>query len=173
MKTKNNRLNPKLLLLFLIAGTSSACATPVSPESAPIKGTVTDSITRTPVKDVCVTIKNTNEFTLTDEKGQYSLPASPDSLLVFLFPGYAEKEIKISSTTLNLQLSPKPITSVEEILKYKIAILKVVPRTTPLNPRDTIRIRGTQANKQTASAPAGVEIVECKAFREPGIPTKL
>lgn len=173
MKTKNNRINPKLLLLFLVTGTFLACATPVSPESTPIKGTVTDSITRTPVKDVCVKIKNTNEFTLTDEKGQYSLSASPDSLLIFLLPGYAEKEIKISTTTVNLQLSPKPITSVEEILKYKIAIMKVVPRTTPLNPRDTIRIRGIQADKQTASAPAGMEIVECKALREPGIPAKL
>lgn len=149
MKTKNNRTLPALLLLFLITGTFHSLPASASPDSLRISGTITDSLTGCPIKDVAVKIENSRNAIFTDSLGHYTLTASPGSVITFFLPGYAEKEMKIAGKNLNLKLSPKPIETVEEILRYKLATVDLHIDTTRRTPRDTIRIRGTNPGKQT------------------------
>lgn len=139
---------PKRLLLCLTIGLLHSFTVFASPDNIRVSGTVTDTLTNTPIKGVCVKIKNTSAFICTDSLGHYALKVPSDSLLTFFLPGYTEKEMKITQTRLDLQLSPKPIKTVEEILRYKLEIMDIKLDTIRRNPRDTIRIRGINNTEQ-------------------------
>lgn len=149
LKTKNNQTIPALLLLFLIAGTFHSLTASVSPDSLRVSGIITDSLTGYPIKNVVVKIENNRNTIRTDSLGHYTLTAFPGSMITFFLPGYAEKGMKITGKNLNLKLSPQPIETVEEILRYKLKTIDLKIDTTRRTHRDTIRIRGTNPGKQT------------------------
>ena len=157
MKMKNNRTTPKFLLLFLIAGILHSFTALASPDSLRISGTITDSLTGTPIKGVCVKIKSARPFTLTDSLGHYALTISPGNPVFFLLPGYAPKEVEISESRFDLQLSPKQNISVEDIIGYKIHTTNIQLDTTRRSSKDVTRIRATTGGQRPATPPVCVE----------------
>lgn len=71
----------------------------------PVKGKVT-SATGEPMIGVNVMVKATKKGTSTNEKGEFTINASPDDILVITYIGYETKEVKVgNNTTLNIVLS--------------------------------------------------------------------
>ncbi|TCS90414.1 TonB-linked SusC/RagA family outer membrane protein [Anseongella ginsenosidimutans] len=71
-----------------------------------VTGTVTDSLSQTPVPGVSVQVKGTNKGVQTDLDGNFSIQVSPENVLVFSFLGYATKEIRVGSqSVINAALS--------------------------------------------------------------------
>jgi TonB-dependent starch-binding outer membrane protein SusC len=61
--------------------------------------------------------KDTDNGTISDVDGKYTLRVSPDAKLVFTFIGYNKEEIRVEGTTsvLNIELIPD-INSIDEIV---------------------------------------------------------
>jgi TonB-linked SusC/RagA family outer membrane protein len=79
------------LFIFLLSGMSIAFA-----QNITVKGTVSDK-TGAPLPGVTVKLKGTQEGTVTDVKGFYSLKAPADGTLSFSFIGYNPKEIAVAN----------------------------------------------------------------------------
>lgn len=79
-----------------------------TPNKVPIKisGSVTDQETQLTIPGVSVTIKGRNAGTSTNAKGNYTLSASENDILVFSFVGYVTQEIPVSGSIINIQLKP-------------------------------------------------------------------
>ncbi|HXJ98269.1 MAG TPA: SusC/RagA family TonB-linked outer membrane protein [Gelidibacter sp.] len=69
-----------------------------------LKGIVKDS--EAPLSGVTVREKDTNNGTMTDENGKYSLQIRPGSIVVFSFIGYKTQTHIINETTLSITLQP-------------------------------------------------------------------
>ncbi len=70
-----------------------------------ISGTVTDQ-DKQPLVNVSVLIKGTNDGTVTDANGHYTINAAPGKVLVFRFLGFLTQEITVGNqTTINVFLS--------------------------------------------------------------------
>ena len=70
-----------------------------------VTGTVTDASTGEPLPGVNVLVKGTNNGTVTDFDGKFSIMATPDDVLVFSYVGYQDKEVKVGNqNVINVQL---------------------------------------------------------------------
>ncbi|MDR3651675.1 MAG: TonB-dependent receptor [Paludibacter sp.] len=89
-------------VIFMIIGTLS-----VSAASHPVKGTVFDEKTNTPLIGVSVIVEGTTTGSVTDSEGKFSLEVlSPNSTLIFSYIGYNKQKIKLNGqTNLNVVLS--------------------------------------------------------------------
>lgn len=100
------------LLLFLLPATSKA----------QIKGVVTDSATHEPLMYITVQYEGTGIGTVTNAKGEYSVPNHPEKkFLTFSAIGYRTKKIGITPAThhLNVKLQSEDITLAEVVVKPK------------------------------------------------------
>ncbi|WP_343668449.1 carboxypeptidase-like regulatory domain-containing protein, partial [Chitinophaga sp.] len=71
----------------------------------PVKGKVT-SATGEAMIGVNVMVKATKKGTSTNEKGEFTINASPDDILVITYVGYETQEVKVgNNTTLNIVLT--------------------------------------------------------------------
>ena len=97
-----------VLLLGIFAGFSS--------EKITITGTIVDEL-GVPVPGVNVVEKGTDNGTVSDLDGNYTLRVSPGSKIVFTFIGYNKEVIRVDGNTnvLNIELTPD-INSVDEIV---------------------------------------------------------
>ena len=83
-----------------------------------ISGTVTDAITGEAMVGVNIQVKGTTIGTLSDVKGNYSIPSSIDqnAILVFSFVGYVTQEIPVSGkTVINIALA-SDVTGLNEVV---------------------------------------------------------
>lgn len=97
-----------LLLLFI-----GFCATA---QTVNIKGVVKDAATGDPLPGVSVILKGTSKGTNTDFDGNYSLTnIDKGAILVFRYLGYAEKEVTVTSSNLNVSLTVES-ESLDEIV---------------------------------------------------------
>jgi len=88
------------LFIFLLSGMSFAFA-----QNITVKGTVSDK-TGAPLPGVTVKLKGTQEGTVTDANGGYSVKAPSNGTLSFSFIGYETKDVAINgSYTLNTTLA--------------------------------------------------------------------
>ncbi len=72
-----------------------------------VTGTVTDAQSGEPLPGVNVVIKGTQNGTVTDFDGKFSITASPDDVLVFSYIGYQDKEEKVGNrNVINVALTP-------------------------------------------------------------------
>ncbi|OXB07810.1 SusC/RagA family TonB-linked outer membrane protein [Flavobacterium pectinovorum] len=78
-----------------------------------ITGTVTDA--SGPLPGVTVIVKATNVSTVTDEKGNFSIAANSDDILVFSFLSYASQEIIVGSETSIKVLLSEDSTTLKEV----------------------------------------------------------
>ncbi len=80
-----------------------------------VTGTVTDQLSGEPIPGVAVVIKGTTIGTATDIDGTYSIEASMNNVLIFSFLGMKSEERVVTSSTINVALSPE-ITDLDEVV---------------------------------------------------------
>ncbi len=83
-------------------------------QSLVVSGKVTDE-TKQPIIGVSVVLKGTSRGTVTDINGEYKISTEKGKTLVFSYIGYAKKEVKVTSTTINVQLTPDMVT-IDEVV---------------------------------------------------------
>ncbi len=82
-----------------------------------VRGKITNLQTGDPVAKASVLIKGTSIGTASDEEGNYVIEVKErDAALIFSSVGFNEQEVKVSGTTLNIQLSPSTTQNLEEVL---------------------------------------------------------
>ncbi|TDS56524.1 SusC/RagA family TonB-linked outer membrane protein [Myroides indicus] len=94
----------RFYLLLLILLCSLHTHTLFAQQQIRVTGTVKDA--EAPLPGVTVWEKDTNNGTLTDENGKYSLQFIPGSIVTFSFIGYKTQTHIVSGTTLNITLQP-------------------------------------------------------------------
>lgn len=82
-----------------------------------INGSVIDKSSGQPMPGVSVSIKDTQQGTLTDEGGNFSLSVPDGGVLVFSFIGYENKEVSITGgvTQINIELA-ESVQSLDELV---------------------------------------------------------
>jgi TonB-linked SusC/RagA family outer membrane protein len=96
------------IVLFTCCNLSQLLAnTATGSQSITVKGVVKSSTDNTTIPGVNVVEKGTQNGTVTDVKGKYSLNVSkPDAILVFSFMGFASQEIAVAGqTTIDVTLA--------------------------------------------------------------------
>lgn len=86
-----------------------------------VSGTVTDD-TGMPLPGATVLIKGTTTGKTTDFDGNYSIKANNGQTLVFSYVGYANQEIKVSSTTIDVQLKEGEALEAVTVVAYGGAV---------------------------------------------------
>lgn len=108
-----------LFFLFWAAGYSTAGTTPLTAAIRPQLITQQQSVTGTvrdaqgPLPGVTVTIQGKNTATLTNDKGQFTLPAAIGEMLMFSYLGYKETSFTVTGYT------PVSITLQEDATELK------------------------------------------------------
>jgi len=85
-----------LLMLFIYVGLQAQ-------EVLSVSGTVKDEFG--PVVGANILVKGSNEGTITDFDGNFTIKAPKNSTLVFSFIGYQTQEVKVTGTRINVTLS--------------------------------------------------------------------
>lgn len=85
-------------------------------QSRTVTGRVTSADDGTGIPGVNVVEKGTNNGTVTDVDGNYSVSVGEDATLVFTFVGYSGQEVEVGNrSTINLSMSPD-VTALEEVV---------------------------------------------------------
>lgn len=93
----------KILFLFLGLGFFISA----SAQEVTVTGTVTDAETGDPLPGVTVVIKGTQQGTITQVDGTYSVQTPEDAVLVFSFIGFNTSEVPVAGQTqINVSLEP-------------------------------------------------------------------
>ncbi|MBC9929068.1 SusC/RagA family TonB-linked outer membrane protein [Chitinophaga qingshengii] len=118
MKSCNyHHLFPYLLLYLLIALPGQLMA-----QTSPVKGTVRDAVSKTPLPGVTITVKGTTQGVTSAANGTYSLSVPAGATLVFSFVGYARQEIPVSGrSTIDVGLSESS-SSLNEVVVTALGI---------------------------------------------------
>jgi TonB-linked SusC/RagA family outer membrane protein len=101
----------RLLLFSLLAITMSSFVW----AQQDVTGVVTDARDNSPLPGVSVFVKGSRTGTTTDRDGRFRISAPANTILVFSFTGFTEKEVTASSTSLNVSLSVAQ-TSLQEVI---------------------------------------------------------
>lgn len=108
MKRKTKLATILLPLLFHIAGYG---------QQSKVSGIVSDINTGQPLRGVTVQTKGKQAVTLTNDKGQFSISATPDQYLVFTCVGYKTKELPVTpSDSISIMLEPENQTLGEVVV---------------------------------------------------------
>ncbi len=103
---KDRKCRPTLLLktlaVLMLLFTGSALATA---QSVTVKGTVTSAADGEPLIGATVMVKGTSTGIATDIDGNYSVNAQSGATLIFSYVGYATKEVKVTSSRLDVALA--------------------------------------------------------------------
>ena len=81
-----------LLVLLLVLASTSVWA-----QQKNITGTVTNPANGKPIEDVSVTVKGAKRGTTTDARGQFTISAAENDVLVFTRVGFEPRQIKAGS----------------------------------------------------------------------------
>lgn len=109
------------LVLFLVTGAGTGAWA----QSRSVSGRVTSSDDGSPVPGVNVLEKGTNNGTVTDSDGRFTLQVSgSNAVLVFSFVGYATQEVTVGTqSTINVNLQVD-VTALQEVVVVAMARLK-------------------------------------------------
>jgi len=88
-----------------------------------VSGTVTDASSGEPLPGVAVVIKGTTVGTSTNVDGKYSLETTMNSVLMFSFLGMKTEERNVTSSSIDVVLSPE-LTDLEEVVVTGYGIQK-------------------------------------------------
>src|SRR5690242_4893078 len=81
-----------------------------------VSGTIRDKVTGKPLPDVTVNVKGTNQTTVTNEQGKFSLSVpSEKSVLVITHVGYGSQEVTADRQQIAVNLA-SAATSFEEVV---------------------------------------------------------
>ncbi|AVR47535.1 SusC/RagA family TonB-linked outer membrane protein [Christiangramia fulva] len=162
----------KITLFFVFFSTFFSLV--LSAQETTVKGKVTDE-NGAPMLGVTVLIKGTNTGTTTDFDGMYSIKADQGSTLVFSFVGYKKKEVPVTSSTINVTMTPDQ-NSLEEVVvtafgieretrSLGYSVSKVDADEVNLKGNTNAiqglqgRVAGVQINQSSGTAGGGVDIL--------------
>ena len=132
----------KILLIILLLGCAKLYA-----QQARITGTITDSLSNSPINGAGITVKGKIAGTITDAKGNYSLNTDKLKFPIVLQitnVGYAIKEVTVNSPGQTVNISLKQIA---------VALNEVVTA-------------ASRVNQSILSSPVSIEKMSQKAIRE-------
>jgi iron complex outermembrane recepter protein len=125
---KNNSLKYKQIgnIISIVESTTGTVTKPITDEeviapeeaNAAITGTVTDAANGDPLIGASVTVKGTQNGTVTDADGKFAINAENGDILVISYVGYSSKEITIqdeSPITIGLQVASEIMSEVEVV----------------------------------------------------------
>lgn len=95
MKNCNQLLRAALSAWALIAGIL-LLSNSVQAQTSPLRGRVLSKSDAAPLPGVTVNIRGSNNTTITDEQGRFSINAKPGDLLEISFVGYRPVEVKVT-----------------------------------------------------------------------------
>ncbi len=102
----------KLLLFMLVSAFSGFLMS----QKLVVTGNVVSASDKTPLTGVTVIEKNTQNGTITDLEGNYSIEVAPDGILIFSFIGMKTMEVNVQmKTTLDVQLEDDQV-KLDEVL---------------------------------------------------------
>ena len=107
MKTTFQRI---AMILFMTGFIFSARA-----QEMEVTGTVYDAQDKSPIVGATVTVKGSNNGTVTDVNGEYRIKAEKGETLVFSFIGYLQQEKKVKKSQLDVYLKPD-LQTLEEVV---------------------------------------------------------
>ena len=107
MKTTFQRI---AMILFMTGFIFSARA-----QEMEVTGTVYDAQDKSPIVGATVTVKGSNNGTVTDVNGKYRIKAEKGETLVFSFIGYLQQEKKVKKSQLDVYLKPD-LQTLEEVV---------------------------------------------------------
>src|SRR5258706_13820483 len=70
-----------------------------------VTGTVTDTRDNSPLSGVSVFVRGTRTGTTTDANGHFRISAPAKAVLVFTYTGFADKEVTVTGSSMNVSLS--------------------------------------------------------------------
>ncbi|MGF6846460.1 TonB-linked SusC/RagA family outer membrane protein [Chitinophaga sp. W3I9] len=73
-------------------------------QTSKVSGTITSQSTSAPVPAASVTVKSTRVSTVADDAGRFTIEASTGDVIVITSVGFVEKEVKVTSRELKVQL---------------------------------------------------------------------
>lgn len=92
-------------------------------QTVTVTGVVSTSYDDTPLPGVSIQIKGTTEGTITDERGNFKINTKKQTVLVFSYVGYVQKEIIVDNTIeLNIILEEDIIVCFEEVVVTALGI---------------------------------------------------
>ena len=138
------------LLLFSAAAFSQA-----------ITGTVTDDDNK-PFSGVTVQVKGTNNTTLTDNAGKFSINASGNDILVFSYVGYLMQEVRLNGRqSVNIQMNIDT-RNLESVVVTALGIRKEAKKlgysATQVNTDELVKNRTTNVGESLEGKVAGLNI---------------
>lgn len=145
-----------LLLLIALVGAGTLWA-----QNSSVSGVVVDKKTGETLIGASVVQKGTNNGTITNIDGAFSVNVPVNATLVVSYIGYESQEVVAKNSKLRIQLIPDS-KSLDEVIVVGYGTQKVKDMTAPIS-----TVKGSDLNKQTTSNPmsalqgkmAGVQIV--------------
>ena len=146
----------------------------ISAQQITVSGKVTDE-SGSPLPGVNVLVKGTSHGTATDFDGKYELTANTGEVLVFSFVGYTKKEVKVTSSEINVVLTEDTSTLDEVVvtafgvtkktkeLGYSVSQIKTedLDLTAQTDAVTALqgRVAGLQINRTSGGAGGGIDIL--------------
>ncbi|WP_198931791.1 SusC/RagA family TonB-linked outer membrane protein [Labilibacter marinus] len=118
MKNKNNFFNESKAMskyLFMTLFTLLFVSAIAQAQVMNVSGVVSGADDGYPIPGVSVVIKGTSIGTITDMDGKYNIKAERGQTLHFSFIGMADKDVQISSATINVAMEPD-VVSLDEVI---------------------------------------------------------
>lgn len=114
-------------------------------QTAKVSGIITSQTTSLPVLGASVTVKSTHVSTVANEAGHFTIAASPGDVLVISSVGFIQKEVKVTSSELKIQLQDAE-TQLENVvvIGYGVQKKKLV---TGAN----VQVKGADIQKQNTT----------------------
>ncbi|MFC3198877.1 SusC/RagA family TonB-linked outer membrane protein [Parapedobacter deserti] len=100
-------------LIFVLLSTSAVFGQDV--QTFTVSGRVTHSETGEPIMGVSVQVKGESSSTQTNERGEYRIDAARNAILVFRFIGFQEKEVEVTSSSMNVTLDEE-VSHLDEVV---------------------------------------------------------
>ena len=155
-------LQKTLAVLFLL------CMIPLGMSAQTVKGTVSDE-TGEPIIGATVKVQGSNDATVTDFDGNFSIKASSNATLVFSYVGYETQEVKVggkSNITVTLKEDNTTLNDVV-VIGYGVQKKKLVTgATVQVKGEDIAKLNTTSALEAMQSSTPGVQITQSSS--QPG-----
>lgn len=96
----------KLLQILLLTVCFTAFYTPsIAQDNSTVSGVITSTADGTPLPGAAVMVKGTQNATITDANGKFSIKANPDAVLIISFIGHKTQEVAVANrTTINIPM---------------------------------------------------------------------
>ena len=151
-----------------LAVLSLLCMIPFGMNAQTVKGTVNDE-TGEPIIGATVKVQGTNDATVTDFDGNFSVKASSNATLIFSYVGYETQEVKVGGKS-NITVTLKEDnTTLNDVIVIGYGTMKkklVTGATVQVKGDDIAKLNTTSALEAMQSSSPGVQITQSSS--QPG-----